>query len=271
MGKHRTSTVVTPVTVASLTVADSAPSSRSAVRTAIIGVAAAAVLAPGLSTGELPAANAYVATSTPVTAAAPAPAPAASSTYKVVSGDTLAKIGSKTGIAWRDLASLNGIGAPYTIYPGQVLKLSGGSAPAQSAPAAPAASSPAPAAAAAPVASGGAAKAVAFALQQQREGDRYVYGGNGPSSWDCSGLTKAAWAQAGVTLPRTSSAQAGAGKATTRAALVPGDLVVYFSPVSHVAMYIGNGQVVQASNPSTGVQVNSIDWAGAPVAYRHIG
>lgn len=63
----------------------------------------------------------------------PAPAPATNS-YTVVRGDTLSGIGAKTGVNWRDIASANGIGSPYTIYPGQVLKLSGGSvaAPAPS-------------------------------------------------------------------------------------------------------------------------------------------
>ena len=67
---------------------------------------------------------------TPVT---PAPAPS-SNEYAVVRGDTLSGIGAKTGVNWRDIASANGIGAPYTIYPGQKLKLSGASAPAPSAP-----------------------------------------------------------------------------------------------------------------------------------------
>lgn len=60
----------------------------------------------------------------------PAPAPAGNSTYTVVSGDTLSGIGAKLGVDWHQIAALNGIPAPYTIYPGQVLQVNGGSAPA---------------------------------------------------------------------------------------------------------------------------------------------
>lgn len=105
-------------------------------------------------------------------------------------------------------------------------------------------------------------------LESLRQGDRYVYGANGPSSWDCSSLTQAAWKSAGVSLPRTSAAQASAGSATTRAALQPGDLVRY---PGHIAMYIGDGQVVHAVNKNVGLKVTSLDWNGTPTGYRHIG
>lgn len=71
---------------------------------------------------------------TPVNPPAPAPTPQPGGTYTVVKGDTLSGIGAKTGTRWQDIAAINGIGAPYTIYPGQVLRLSGGSAPAPAAP-----------------------------------------------------------------------------------------------------------------------------------------
>lgn len=105
-------------------------------------------------------------------------------------------------------------------------------------------------------ASGSAAAVVKFALSQL--GDSYVYGANGPNAWDCSGLTTAAWAQAGVGLPRSSSAQQGAGTPVSRDQLQPGDLVFYYSPVSHVAIYIGNGQIVHAANPGTGVVTSGV-------------
>ncbi len=101
--------------------------------------------------------------------------------------------------------------------------------------------------------SGNAAAAVDFALAQV--GDAYVYGAAGPDAYDCSGLTMAAWAQAGVSLPHSSSAQYSSGPQVAASALQPGDLVFYYSPISHVGMYIGNGQIVHAANPSTGVQV----------------
>ncbi len=116
----------------------------------------------------------------------------------------------------------------------------------------------------APVAaSGSAGAAVQYALAQV--GKSYVYGAAGPSAFDCSGLTMMAWQQAGVGLAHSSRVQAG-GARVSQSDLQPGDLVFYYSPVSHVGMYIGNGQIVHAANPSTGVQiapVNSMPYSGA--------
>lgn len=102
-------------------------------------------------------------------------------------------------------------------------------------------------------ASGRAAAAVQYALAQV--GKAYVYGAAGPSAFDCSGLTMMAWAQAGVGLPHSSSAQYGMGTRVSASELQPGDLVFYYSPISHVGMYIGNGMIVHAANPSSGVRV----------------
>lgn len=107
-----------------------------------------------------------------------------------------------------------------------------------------------------PKASGGAAAAVSYALAQV--GDSYVYGAAGPDAFDCSGLTMMAWAQAGVGLPHSSGAQMGSGAPVSSSALQPGDLVFYYSPVSHVGIYIGNGQIVHAANPGTGVVVAGV-------------
>ena len=101
--------------------------------------------------------------------------------------------------------------------------------------------------------SGLGSAAVSFALAQL--GDPYVYGAAGPDAWDCSGLTMAAWAAAGVSLPHSSSMQLSSGTPVSSSALVPGDLVFYYSPISHVALYIGNGQVVHAPYPGTTVEV----------------
>jgi cell wall-associated NlpC family hydrolase len=101
--------------------------------------------------------------------------------------------------------------------------------------------------------SGRASAAVSYAMAQV--GDAYVYGAAGPSAFDCSGLTMMAWAQAGVALPHSSSAQYGSGPHVAAADLRPGDLVFYYSPISHVAMYIGNGLIVHAANPGAGVRV----------------
>lgn len=114
----------------------------------------------------------------------------------------------------------------------------------------------------------GAKVAVWTALAQR--GDPYAWGGSGPSSFDCSGLTSYAWARAGISIPRTSSAQSTFGRAVSSTSLLPGDLVFFYSPVSHVAMYIGNGRIVHASTYGQPVKVvelkymSSYAWARRP-------
>ena len=113
-------------------------------------------------------------------------------------------------------------------------------------------------------ASGSAGAAVDFAMAQV--GEAYVYGAAGPDAWDCSGLTMMAWAQAGVSLPHSSSAQYSSGPHIAASDLQPGDLVFYYQPISHVGMYIGNGMIVNAENPSVGVKVTglySMPYSGA--------
>ncbi|WP_310963149.1 C40 family peptidase [Nocardioides terrisoli] len=113
-------------------------------------------------------------------------------------------------------------------------------------------------------ASGRAAAAVRYALAQV--GKAYVYGAAGPSAFDCSGLTMRAWGAAGVGLPHSSNAQQGYGTRVSESQLQPGDLVFYYSPVSHVGMYIGNGLIVNAENPSVGVKItglHSMPYSGA--------
>jgi cell wall-associated NlpC family hydrolase len=98
--------------------------------------------------------------------------------------------------------------------------------------------------------------ALSYALAQV--GKSYVYGAAGPSSFDCSGLTMAAWSQAGVSLPHSSSAQYNSGQHISESELQPGDLVFYYSPISHVGMYIGGGKIVNALNPGSGVKVSGL-------------
>jgi len=105
-------------------------------------------------------------------------------------------------------------------------------------------------------ASGRAGAAISYAMAQV--GDAYVYGAAGPNAFDCSGLTMMAWAQAGVALPHSSSAQYSSGPRIAQGDLQPGDLVFYYSPISHVGMYIGNGMIVHAANPGTGVVVSDL-------------
>lgn len=109
-----------------------------------------------------------------------------------------------------------------------------------------------------------AARAVAFA--HGAIGKPYVWGATGPGSFDCSGLTQAAWRSAGVSLPRTTYTQINAGRRVSRDQLAPGDLVFFYSGVTHVGLYIGGGQMIHAPRPGSTVRVAPIDsmpWAGA--------
>ncbi|MFB7915091.1 NlpC/P60 family protein [Streptomyces sp. NPDC056061] len=106
---------------------------------------------------------------------------------------------------------------------------------------------------------GSARAAVAVMAVHQALGRPYVWGANGPNSFDCSGLMQWAYARAGVGLPRTSQAQRYAGRMVPLSQARPGDLVVYRADASHVAMYVGNGQVIHAPYP------------GAPVRYDPVG
>jgi cell wall-associated NlpC family hydrolase len=98
--------------------------------------------------------------------------------------------------------------------------------------------------------------AVDYALAQL--GDPYVYGAAGPDAFDCSGLTMYSWNAAGVALSHSSSVQSTQGTPVSISALVPGDLVFYYSPVSHVGMYIGGGNIVHAPHTGTTVQISSL-------------
>jgi cell wall-associated NlpC family hydrolase len=100
---------------------------------------------------------------------------------------------------------------------------------------------------------GQAAKAVQFALAQV--GKPYVFGASGPGSYDCSGLTMASWASAGVALPHSALNQYNYGTHVALSQLVPGDLVFFYQPIGHVSMYIGNGMVVSAPQPGENVSV----------------
>ncbi|MFE5299771.1 NlpC/P60 family protein [Streptomyces sp. NPDC056632] len=109
-----------------------------------------------------------------------------------------------------------------------------------------------------------AAEAIAFARAQL--GKPYVWGATGPSAFDCSGLTQASWRAAGVSLPRTTYTQINAGRRVSRSELAPGDLVFFYSGISHVGLYIGGGQMIHAPRPGAPVRIAPIDempFAGA--------
>lgn len=106
-------------------------------------------------------------------------------------------------------------------------------------------------------ASGPGAVAAEFACAQI--GKPYVYGAGGPGSYDCSGLTSAAWAAAGVSLTHYTGAQWNEGSVVDRSELVPGDLVFYYSDLSHVGVYVGGGMIVDAPNSGSSVSMRSMD------------
>ncbi|MFE9215772.1 NlpC/P60 family protein [Streptomyces lavendulae] len=105
-----------------------------------------------------------------------------------------------------------------------------------------------------PTAAGGAALRYATA----QIGKPYVWGAEGPGSFDCSGLTSKAWEHAGRSIPRTSQEQWAQLPRVPLDRLRPGDLVVYFPKATHVALYIGDGKVIQAPRPGATVKVSPI-------------
>ncbi|WP_103500307.1 MULTISPECIES: NlpC/P60 family protein [unclassified Streptomyces] len=117
-----------------------------------------------------------------------------------------------------------------------------------------------PSATTTPVADSGSGSSYAqsaISAAQSKIGSPYVFGNTGPHSFDCSGLTGWAYKQAGISLPRTSQAQANAGTRVSQSQLQPGDLVFYYAGITHVGIYVGNGQILHA--PRTG---STVSYAG---------
>jgi cell wall-associated NlpC family hydrolase len=115
--------------------------------------------------------------------------------------------------------------------------------------------------------SGVAKAAINFACDQL--GDPYYWGADGPDSWDCSGLTMKAFAAAGVSLPHSSRMQAGYGTSVSSSNLLPGDLVFFNSPISHVGIYLGDGMMVHA--PHSGTVVKVAEMYRTPSAATRLG
>lgn len=110
-----------------------------------------------------------------------------------------------------------------------------------------------------------AEKALAFARAQI--GKPYVWGATGPDSYDCSGLTQAAWKAAGVDLPRVTYDQVNAGTTVPLSQAQPGDLVFFYDDISHVGLYIGNGMMIHAPKPGAYVREESIYYDGESSIY----
>ncbi|HUQ58242.1 C40 family peptidase [Lentzea sp.] len=118
------------------------------------------------------------------------------------------------------------------------------------------------------VPAGTAGRALQFALAQR--GKPYVYGSNGPNSWDCSSLIQAAYREAGVSIGRTSYAQAAAGRSVSRSEVKAGDIIVYYSSQSHVAMAVDGIRAVHASTEGVPVKIADIDSIGPISVIRRI-
>jgi cell wall-associated NlpC family hydrolase len=116
-----------------------------------------------------------------------------------------------------------------------------------------------------PISGGGkGAKALAYAKAQL--GEPYVRNGDGPSGWDCSGLTMMAWGSVGVSLPHSSRQQYNRGRDVAKSDLQLGDLVFFYNDIHHVGLYAGNGQVIHAPRPGKSVEyikISYMPWAGA--------
>jgi len=110
--------------------------------------------------------------------------------------------------------------------------------------------------------SGRGGVAIKYALAQI--GDKYVFGADGLTYWDCSGLTMRAFQAAGVSLPHSSRAQYGYGKAISRNDLLPGDLVFFGKPISHVAIYLGGDRMLTAPRTGSRVKIANLDMGRKP-------
>jgi peptidoglycan DL-endopeptidase CwlO len=110
--------------------------------------------------------------------------------------------------------------------------------------------------------SGRGGTAIKYALAQI--GDRYIFGADGLTTWDCSGLTMRAFGAAGVSLPHSSRAQYKYGKAISRKELQPGDLVFFGKPISHVAIYLGGNRMLHAPRKGSRVKIAEFDLGKKP-------
>lgn len=142
--------------------------------------------------------------------------------------------------------------------PAPATPAAGATTPPPAPPAPPPAIPPAPT-------SGAASTVIAFAMQQL--GEPYAWGGDGPSSWDCSGLTMRAWEAAGVALPHYAGAQYSRGRPIAMSAIEPGDLLFWGSSATsadHVAIYLGDDTYIHAPRPGRTVEIRTFDYWEKP-------
>src|SRR5699024_1902210 len=209
------------------------------------------------------------------------------SSHTVVSGDTLGRIAAQHGTSVSALMSKNGLSSTL-IYPGDQLTIPGSTSAAGSTSSASSStassgssssasntttssasssssngsesttSTAATQTAGTSASTSGASWAIGTASSSSAS---YRLGANGEGNqWDCSSFTQQALSQDGKSIPRTSAAQYASAQKISKDQLQSGDLVFYGNGgVSHVAVYVGNGQIAHARNPSAGLSVNSLD------------
>lgn len=211
---------------------------------------------------------------------------ASNSTHTVVSGDTLSHIAAQHGTSVSALMNANGLSSTL-IYPGDRLTIPGGSSSSGSSSAANSSTGSSGSSSAASTSTttsnsssngspttnssgatqtastsapstSGASWAISTANSSSAS---YRLGANGQGNqWDCSSFTQRALSQDGKSIPRTSAAQYASAQKISKGQLQAGDLVFYGNGgVSHVAVYVGNGQIAHARNPSAGLSVSSLD------------
>ena len=152
------------------------------------------------------------------------------------------------------------VAAPQAVTPAPAAGAPAVQAPAAGAPAvqAPVALVAAAKPAAPAVAAAAGRRSSAMSIAMGKLGAPYRWGAAGPGAFDCSGLVYWSYRQIGTTLPRSSSAQSRVGTPVSKGALQPGDLVFFYRPVSHVAIYIGGGRVVHASTSGQPVKISNL-------------
>ena len=152
------------------------------------------------------------------------------------------------------------VAAPQAVTPAPAAGAPAVQAPAAGAPAvqAPVALVAAAKPAAPAVAAAAGRRGSAMSIAMGKLGSPYRWGAAGPGAFDCSGLVYWSYRQLGTTLPRSSSAQSRVGTPVSKGALQPGDLVFFYRPVSHVAIYIGGGRVVHASTSGQPVKISKL-------------
>jgi len=243
---------------------------------AVNGFTTASVIVPGQIIKLPDGATTLVATSTAGSGASSTNASTNVSTsqgltYTVVRNDSLSRIASRVGVRLRDLLTVNGFTAASVIVPGQVIRLPDGAKSSSSTSSSGTSSSTA--ASASVTVDPRLAKVLDFARAQV--GKPYAFGTAGPATFDCSGLTRAAYLQVGVSLPHQSLEQSRLGVAVDwkTEPIRPGDLVFTFSTnnqtrISHVGVAISSTQWIEAPNTGNSVRVSNLPSSGRIQAVR---